>query len=94
MSNQNNKLGMSLETAASVLARDMITQHLAQFQYVIRADRAANQSTVAEYINGLAGVVALTIRGGHGSKDEVVDATVRAFRDAVERDLRHLGVPS
>lgn len=92
MSNQNNKLGMSLETAASVLARDMITRHLAQFHHVIRADRLANASTSAAYIDGLAGVMALTVRGGHGSEQDVVDAVVTKLRECVRRDLHHLGV--
>lgn len=92
MSNQNNKLGMSLETAASVLARDMITQHLAQFHRVIRTDRLANASTAAAYIDGLAGVVALTVRGGYGSEQGVTDAVITKLRECIRRDLHHLGV--
>lgn len=80
--------GLSLETASSIIARDVITKHLAQFHHVIRHDRAANTGTAAAYIDGLAGVIALTVRGGFGSKDEIIDACIAKLRDAVERDLR------
>jgi hypothetical protein len=83
--------GLRIESAASVTARDMIEKHVRVFNYVIRHDRAANQSTVAAYVDGLAAVAALTIIGGHGGHAEVVEATVKALRDAINRDLMHLG---
>lgn len=86
-----DKPGLSIESAASVTARDLFRQHVGSFGHVIRRDRAANQSTVAAYVDGLAAVVALTIAGGHGSQTDIIDATVEALRDAVVRDLRHLG---
>lgn len=86
----DGKPGLRIETASSITARGMIQQHLAAFALVIRRDRMANAATVAEYINGLAGVVALTIAGGHGSKDDVVNATVAKLREYVDRDLAHL----
>lgn len=82
--------GLKIESAASVIARDMIQQHMAVFAHVIRTDRAANQSTVAAYIDGLAGVIALTIVGGHGSSAYIVDTAIKTLRDAIDRDLRHL----
>lgn len=82
--------GLRIEAAASVTARDMITKHLAAFSHAIQRDRIASQATTAAYIDGLAGVVALVIAGGHGSKSEVVESTVKALCDAIERDLRHL----
>lgn len=82
--------GMRIEAAASVTARDMITQHLAAFALPIRRDRHASKTTVAAYVDGLAGVVALTIAGRHGSHNEVIEATVKALRDAIARDLKHL----
>lgn len=86
----DGKPGLRIESAASITARDMITRHLQTFAHVIRGDRAANQSTMGVYIAGLAGVVALTVAGGHGSKSDVVDAAVKALRDAIDRDLKHL----
>ena len=82
--------GLRIETASSILAQQLIQQHLGQFAHVIRTDRAANQSTAAEYINGLAGVLALTIAGRHASKEEVLDATIAKLCECVNRDLRHL----
>lgn len=82
--------GLRIESAASVVARDMIQKHTHAFAHVIRTDRAANQSTVAAYIDGLAGAIALTIAGGHGSRDEVVTGVICALQEAVARDLGHL----
>lgn len=83
--------GLRIETAAGVTARDMIAQHLATFGLVIRTDRIAGKSAVAAYVDGLAGAMALAIAGGkQGSKDEAIDATMVALRDAIDRDLRHL----
>ena len=84
--------GLRIEAAASVVARDMITKHLGSglLSHVISKDRIAGQATAAAYIDGLAGVVALTIAGGHGSKSEVVESTIKALCDAIERDLKHL----
>jgi site-specific recombinase XerC len=82
--------GLSIESAASVTARHAITQHLTSFHRVIRTDRAASQSTVAAYVDGLAGVVALTIAGGHGSREDVIEATIKLLREAIDRDLTHL----
>lgn len=86
----DGKPGLRIESAASVTARDMITKHLAVFGHAVRSDRAASQSTMAAYIDGLAGVVALTIAGGHGSKPDVTAAAMTKLMDAIERDLKHL----
>lgn len=84
------KAGLRIESAAAIVARDMMTKHVSTFAHVIRQDRAASQSTVAAYIDGLAGVVALTIAGGCGSREDVIAATIAKLRDSVDRDLRHL----
>jgi hypothetical protein len=83
--------GLKIETAASVTLRDAIRQHMQSFAHAVRRDRACNQSVVATYVDGLAAAMALTIAGGHGSKDDVVNVTVAKLREAVDRDLRHLG---
>lgn len=83
----DGKPGLRLETAAGVLATDMMAKHIAAFQFVIKKDRHASQTTVAAYIEGLAAVVALTVAGGHGSRDEVVNATVDRLREEVDRVL-------
>lgn len=82
--------GLRIETAAGITARDMLSQHLAAFAFVIRNDRLASRATVAAYIDGLAGAMALTIAGGHGSRNDVIEETVKRLRAAVERDLKHL----
>lgn len=87
-----NNGGLKIEVAASIVARDLITKHLQQFSYVIRKDRHTGREVVAAYVDGLAGAVALTVAGGQGSKDEIVMATINAFCNAVERDLKHLKV--
>ena len=82
--------GLRIETAASITLRDTITKHMHTFAHVIRADRAANAGVVAAYIDGLAGAAALTVAGGHGSRNDVTEAVVKSLRDAIERDLKHL----
>lgn len=82
--------GMRLETAASAIARDLITQHLTTFGPAIRRDRIASQAVVAAYVDGLAGAIALTVAGGHGSLDEVIESTIDSLCKAIARDLRHL----
>lgn len=83
--------GIKIESAASVTLRDTIQKHMGIFAHVIRTDRAAGQSTVAAYVDGLAGAVALIVAGGHGqSKSEVTEATVKILREAIDRDLQLL----
>lgn len=82
--------GLRIESAASVTLRDMIQKHMHTFAHVLRRDRNASQSTVAAYADGLAGAVALTIAGGHGSRTDIIDATIAKLRDSIDRDLRHL----
>ena len=83
--------GLKIETAAAFTLRDAIRQHGSRFALTIRTDRTAGQAVVAAYIDGLAGAVALTIASGHGSKDDIVNATVTKLREAVDRDLKVLG---
>jgi len=85
-----SKPGLSIESAASVIARDMVTKHLEVFGPAIRAERAVSQSVVSAYIDGLAGAVALTITGGHGARNDVIEATIIKLREAIARDLMHL----
>ncbi len=82
--------GLKVETAAGVTLRDAIRQHMQSFYFVIRGNRPSGQAVVAAYIDGLAGAMALTIASGHGSKDDIVNATVTKLREAVDRDLRYL----
>ncbi len=82
--------GLKIETAAAFTLRDSIRQHMQSFYFAIRESRPSGQAVVAAYIDGLAGAVALTIVGSHGSKDDIVNATVTKLREAVDRDLRHL----
>lgn len=86
----DGKPGLRIESAAALMARDMIQNHMRVFTHVIRTDRVASQSTVAAYVDGLAGAVALTIAGGHGSRDEVIKGTICALQEAIARDLQHL----
>lgn len=84
---KDGKPGLRIESAASVTLRDTIMSHFSIFGHVIKTDRAAGQSVVAAYIDGLAGATALVIAGGHASKEDAIYASVRAFKDALERDL-------
>lgn len=82
--------GLRVETAASVILRDAIHQHMRNFALVIRQDLACNRSVSAAYIDGLSGALALTIAGGHGSKEDVLNATIKTLRECVDRDLRFM----
>lgn len=84
--------GLKIEAAAGVLARDQVTKHFEQFSYAIVRDRLASQGVVAAYVDALAGALALTIQGRHGSKNDVIEATVKKLRESIERDLKHLKV--
>lgn len=90
MSNNNNNAGLRIESAASVIMRDQIQKHMQIFAHVIRRDRVANASVVAAYVDGLAGATALTIVGGHGSRQDVIEAVIKSLRAAIDRDLQHL----
>lgn len=85
-----SKPGLSIESAASVTIRKTIRDHFRIFSYVIGKDHAAGKSTHAEYVNGLAAVIALMIAGGQGSKDDILNATAAKLRECVERDLQHI----
>jgi len=81
--------GLTLETAASVVLRDTIQQHMAQFAHVIRTDKACGQAVSAAYIDGLAGALALIVAGGE-SREQVLLTVRITLESAVNRDLRHL----
>ena len=83
--------GLKIEPAAAIVLRDLIKSYMQSFALVIRTSRHASKAVVAAYIDGLAGAMALTIAGRHGSKDDVINATVTKLREAVDRDLQHLG---
>ena len=83
--------GLKIEHAAGVILRDAIRKHMAAFAYTIRRGRHVGQDVVAAYIDGLAGAMALTIAGGHGSREDVLYATLTKLREALDRDLQHLG---
>jgi len=57
----------------------------------VRADRVAGKSVHAQYVNGLAGAMALMIAGGQADKEDIIAATVAKLRECIERDLRFLG---
>lgn len=86
-----SKPGLSIESAASVVLRDAIVKHMDVFAHVIRFDRVAGRSVHAEYVNGLAGAMALMIAGGQVSRDELIAATAEKLIECMERDLRLLG---
>lgn len=83
--------GLKIETAAEIIARDVIKQYMERFALTIRTSRTAAGGVVAAYIDALAGATALTIAGGHGSKEDVVNAMITKLRECVDRDLQHLG---
>ena len=83
--------GLRIESAASVTLKDALEKHMHTFAHVIKYDRAANNSVLSVYVNGLAGAIALTVVGGHASKDDALNEAVRKLRECVDRDLRHLG---
>lgn len=82
--------GLRLETGASILLRDLIQNHMQQFHHAIRRDKAASQSVLAAYVDGLAGAIALTAAGGLCSLDELFDDVSVRVRESVVRDLKHL----
>lgn len=82
--------GLRIETASSVILRDLIKDFMAKFYSVIRKDRAAGQAVSAAFIDGLAGTMALIVAGGHASKEDAIYETVKRFKDCLERDLSHL----
>lgn len=86
----SNTPGLCIESAASVILRDSIVKHMHVFGDVVRRDRAAGQSVVAAYIDGLAGAMALVIAGGHGGQSDITEATIDVLRNAIARDLAHL----
>lgn len=84
------KDGLRVEAACSIIARHGVRQFFDTFALTVRRDRHAGQSTVAAYVDALAGAVALTVAGGHASKEEIVNATIIKLREAIDRDLRHI----
>lgn len=75
---------------ADTVARDWLRNFMRSFAPSIRKERASARIATAVFVDGLAGTVALAIAGRHGSKDEIIEATIQSFREAVDRDLKHL----
>lgn len=86
----DGKPGLRIESAASVTIRETIHRYFAVFSHVIRHDRTAGKSAHIEFVNGLAGVTSLLIAGGHGSREEITEATVAKLREYIDRDLQRL----
>ena len=86
-----SKPGLSIESAASVILHDTILKHMATFSHVIQHDHAAGKSVHAEYVNALAGTIALMIVGGQCSRDDIIAGTATKLIECLERDLRVLG---
>jgi hypothetical protein len=76
---------------ADTVGRDWLKIFMKSFAPYIRSERATSRVTSALFIDGLAGVLALTIAGRHDCERLVVESAIVALRDAVKRDLRHLG---
>lgn len=83
--------GLSIESAASVTLRDTLESHMRTFNHVIRHDHVAGKSVHAQYVNALAGTVALMIAGGQAGKDDIIAATMTKLVECIDRDLKHLG---
>jgi len=81
--------GLRFEAAASLILKDTLVQYFHTFAHYIRADRRAGRDCTAAMIDGLAGVTALVIAGGHAPKEEVLESTIAKLREAVDRDLRY-----
>lgn len=75
---------------ARAMARDWLTNYVAAFATSIRRERSTAQTASAAMVDALASVAALAIAGGHGSKEEIVEATVTSLRNSIDRDLAHL----
>jgi hypothetical protein len=82
--------GLKLESASAVVAKDMMAHHLGQYSLVIRGDRRCGQDTAGAYISGLAGVLALNIAAGHGSREEIEKAAIEKLRECITRDLHYI----
>ena len=88
---KDGKPGLRLETAASVLVRTFVLDHMAKFFAILRNDRASGKAVHAEYVSALSGTIALMVSGGQGSKEDILAATYLKLREDVDKDLRHLG---
>lgn len=86
----NTNDGLKIEPAASIIARDMITKYMENFALTIHKHPHVSQSVASVYVDGLAGVMALAIAGGHGSREEVASNTILKLGEALTRDLREL----
>jgi hypothetical protein len=76
---------------AETVGRDWLKIFMKSFAPFIRSERTTSQVASALFIDALAGVLALTIAGRQDSEQQIVDATIASLRNAVKRDLRHLG---
>jgi len=85
------KPGLSIESAASVILHKTILDHMHTFSHVIQHDHAAGKSVHAEYVNALAGTMALMIAGGQCSRDDIIAGTATKLIECLERDLRLFG---
>lgn len=83
--------GLSIESAASVTLRDTLESHMRTFNHVIRHDRVAGKSVHAQYVNALAGTMALMIAGGQAGRDDIIAVTMAKLVECIDRDLKHLG---
>lgn len=88
---KDGKPGLRFESAATHLLRESIQNHMAVFAEAIRTDRTVGQDVIAAYIDGLAGAVALVVRGPYGTgRLDVTESTIKKLQDAITRDLAHL----
>lgn len=86
-----SKLGLSIESAASIIMRDTMTRYFTTFSEVLVNDPNVARTVVAALVDGLAGACAYAIAGRLGSKEDVIEMTIKQLRECVDRDLQHLG---
>jgi hypothetical protein len=76
---------------ADTVGREWLKFFMKSFAPYIRSKRATSKVASALFIDALAGTLALAIAGRHDSERQIVDAAIASLRDAVKRDLQHLG---
>jgi hypothetical protein len=76
---------------ADTVGRDWVKSFMKSFAPYIKSERATSKVASALFIDALAGTLALAIVGRQDSEQQIVDAVIASLRDAVKRDLRHLG---
>jgi hypothetical protein len=82
------------KSRAAIVLREALTAYIDKRGYSIVNSQRIGEEVAGEALAGVTAICALIIKGGHASRDEMVQAMTKALVEGIDRDLRCLTTPT